>query len=451
MSETDFDCSDVGANTVTLTVTDNNGNESTCTSTITVEDNVDPIIASDAQDETVECDGAGNTTALNAWLSANGNAGAVTDNCAFDSWSNDYDAANFVTNCGQSGYVDVIFTATDVNGNTATTTATFTIEDTTIPFIVPTYLSVTVECDGSGNVADYDTWHGIWETEVAVTDICSGVSYGVTGEIITDDCGETGSVVKMYTLTDGCGNSVDTTISFTIEDTTPPAFLETLPADGTFECDNVPAAETLTATDICSGDAAVNFTETTAAGSCPDSYTITRTWSTTDDCGNNNTHVQTLTIQDTTSPSIDTAASDETVECDGAGNTAAFSAWLVNFAGATASDNCGVVTFSHNSTGLSDLCGATGSETVTFTATDDCGNTSTTTATFTIEDTTAPSMDVASSDMTVECDGSGNAAELSGWLSSNGGASASDICGGVTWSNDFVALSDLCGATGARR
>jgi len=449
VSETDFDCSDVGANTVTLTVTDNNGNESTCTSTITVEDNVDPIIASDAQDETVECDGAGNTTALNAWLSANGNAGAVTDNCAFDSWSNDYDAANFVTNCGQSGYVDVIFTATDVNGNTATTTATFTIEDTTIPFIVPTYLSVTVECDGSGNVADYDTWHGIWETEVAVTDICSGVSYGVTGEIITDDCGETGSVVKMYTLTDGCGNSVDTTISFTIEDTTPPAFLETLPADGTFECDNVPAAETLTATDICSGDAAVNFTETTAAGSCPDSYTITRTWSTTDDCGNNNTHVQTLTIQDTTSPSIDTAASDETVECDGAGNTAAFSAWLVNFAGATASDNCGVVTFSHNSTGLSDLCGATGSETVTFTATDDCGNTSTTTATFTIEDTTAPSMDVASSDMTVECDGSGNAAELSGWLSSNGGASASDICGGVTWSNDFVALSDLCGATGA--
>ncbi len=44
---------------------------------------------------------------------------------------------------------------------------------------------------------------------------------------------------------------------------------------------------------------------------------------------------------------------------------------------------------------LSDLCGATGAATVTFTATDDCGLTSTTTATFTIEDTTNPSMDVS--------------------------------------------------------
>ena len=33
LSETDFDCTDVGANTVTLTVTDDNSNVSTCTST----------------------------------------------------------------------------------------------------------------------------------------------------------------------------------------------------------------------------------------------------------------------------------------------------------------------------------------------------------------------------------------------------------------------------------
>ena len=30
LSETDFDCTDYGANTVTLTVTDNNSNVSTC-------------------------------------------------------------------------------------------------------------------------------------------------------------------------------------------------------------------------------------------------------------------------------------------------------------------------------------------------------------------------------------------------------------------------------------
>ncbi len=52
-------------------------------------------------------------------------------------------------------------------------------------------------------------------------------------------------------------------------------------------------------------------------------------------------------------------------------------------------------------------------------------------------------------DATVECDGAGNAADLDAWLASNGGASATDACSGVTWSNDFDALSDDCGATGA--
>ena len=51
---------------------------------------------------------------------------------------------------------------------------------------------------------------------------------------------------------------------------------------------------------------------------------------------------------------------------------------------------------------LSDDCGATGMATVTFTATDDCGNSSSTTATFTIEDTTAPAIDMAAMDATVE-------------------------------------------------
>ena len=55
---------------------------------------------------------------------------------------------------------------------------------------------------------------------------------------------------------------------------------------------------------------------------------------------------------------------------------------------------------------------------------------------------------MAAMDATVECDGAGNAADLDGWLASNGGAMASDACSDVTWSNDFDALSDDCGATG---
>ena len=114
----------------------------------------------------------------------------------------------------------------------------------------------------------------------------------------------------------------------------------------------------------------------------------------------------------------------------------------------SATDNCSGVTWSNDHVALSDDCGATGSSTVTF-ATDDCGNATSTTATFTIEDTTNPSIDMMAEDSTVECDGMGNMTALNDWLANNGGATASDACSGVTWSNDIVALSDDCGATGS--
>ena len=84
-----------------------------------------------------------------------------------------------------------------------------------------------------------------------------------------------------------------------------------------------------------------------------------------------------------------------------------------------------------------------------FTATDACGNKIISTATFTIEDTTKPLIDITASDITVQCDGSGNTAQLTTWLSSNGGASATDACSGVTWTNNYTGLSDGCGNTGS--
>ena len=52
-----FDCDDLGPNTVIVTAVDVNGNESTCETTITVEDNTSPI--SECQDITVYLDDLG--------------------------------------------------------------------------------------------------------------------------------------------------------------------------------------------------------------------------------------------------------------------------------------------------------------------------------------------------------------------------------------------------------
>src|SRR5690606_20765286 len=109
-------------------------------------------------------------------------------------------------------------------------------------------------------------------------------------------------------------------------------------------------------------------------------------------------------IIDTVNPVITVEASPLTVECDGNGNAADLTDWLESNGGASATDDCSAISWSHNYTGLSDDCGATGSASVTFTATDACGNTSTTMAIFTIEDTTAPVLDAAPADITVECD-----------------------------------------------
>ena len=51
-------------------------------------------------------------------------------------------------------------------------------------------------------------------------------------------------------------------------------------------------------------------------------------------------------------------------------------------------------------------------------------------------------IDSGAIDITVECDGAGNAAELNAWLADNGGAVASSICGNVTWTNDFTSLNN---------
>ena len=140
------------------------------------------------------------------------------------------------------------------------------------------------------------------------------------------------------------------------------------------------------------------------------------------------------------------APANATVECDGLGNEAD----LACVPGGRHGDRqLQRVTIEHDFTALSDDCGATGAATVTFTATDACGNSSSASATFTIEDTTAPSIDQAASNLTVECDGMGNVFDYLTWQSAQGGAMASDACSGVTWSHEVLETGDDCdGAVG---
>ena len=86
----------------------------------------------------------------------------------------------------------------------------------------------------------------------------------------------------------------------------------TIPADYTAECSDMHPLDEATATDNCGMVTIEEVADTTY--SCPNSYVVTRTFTATDECGNDSTATQTITIQDTTNPML-TIPADYTVEC----------------------------------------------------------------------------------------------------------------------------------------
>ena len=315
---------------------------------------------------------------------------------------------------------------TDANGCTSSCSVTIGIDDITPPSITCP-ADLTLECGDDLN-ENTNTELSDWLGSATANDTGGSVSVSTSynsGEF-SDDCGNTGTQTVTFTATDNCGLTASCQADVIIEDTTAPTI--SCPSDVTVECGGDTSSGstgTATGSDGC-GTATISSSDISVPG-CGDTEVITRTWTATDECGNTNTCVQTITGEDTTAPSIDIEASDDSVECDGTDDPQGeFEAWLISNGGSSASDGCGNVTWSNNSIGLSDGCGATGTETVTFTATDACGNSSSTSATFTIEDNGLPEI-ICPSDITIECSESIDPDHT-------GSATGSDLCGGVTLS-----------------
>ena len=86
-------------------------------------------------------------------------------------------------------------------------------------------------------------------------------------------------------------------------DTTAPV-LAGVPADATVECDSVPVKASPTASDDCDDNPYIAYVEVRKDGNCPNNYTLTRTWTATDDCGNASRKSQVITVQDLTPPVV---------------------------------------------------------------------------------------------------------------------------------------------------
>ena len=132
----------------------------------------------------------------------------------------------------------------------------------------------------------------------------------VNDQIVPQDCQY--YIIRTWTATDDCGNSISTSQNIFVVDNTDP-ILVGVPASMEVQCSDIPAPAVVTATDNCDDNVVPVYTQAIGSGNCP--YTITRTWTATDNCGNTVSSSQILTVIDTIDPVLVGVPADATVEC----------------------------------------------------------------------------------------------------------------------------------------
>jgi hypothetical protein len=366
----------VGATSVTFTATDVNGNTTTSTFTVTVTDDEDPSISGTPGNITQTAD-AGLCGAAVSYTPP-----TAADNCGVDSFTSTHNSGDTFA----VGTTTVTYTATDVAGNTTASSFTVTVSDNEQPVLVGMPSNITQSNDAGACSA------AVSFTAPTASDNCGIASF--SGDAASGDTFPVGTTTVTYTATDIHGNTATGSFTITVTDDEDPVISGT------------PTNITQTA-DAGQCSSAVSFTAPTAADNCGISAffgdatsgdifpvgTTTVTYTASDIHGNINTASFTITVTDDENPIINPASAGQTYQRDG-NEGAAYSAWLAGYGGAAATDNCGIAAWTDNSAGLSDGCGSTGTETVTFTVTDIHSNSSSTTSTFTVIDDFAPSCPV---------------------------------------------------------
>ncbi|MCB0524885.1 MAG: T9SS type A sorting domain-containing protein [Lewinellaceae bacterium] len=395
LSETSFDCADVGTSVVTLTATDVNNNTSSCTAMITIQDNIAPEAL--CQHVTVLLDNTGNGS-TSAGAVNNGSSDAC--GVAFLSLSQ----SNF--DCNDLGANVVTLTVTDANNNTNTCTATVTVEDNGDPNVTCHSATVQLDANGNGTLSTGDVDNGS-------SDACGIVSLSVSETSF--DCSDVGTTVVTLTATDAANNSASCTATINIVDNIQPV---TLCQDVTVQLDAGGNGSTSTAAvDNGSNDACgiSGLSLSQSSFTCANVGTNIVTLSATDVNNNTGTCTATITVEDNVPPSA--SCQDVTVQIDGSGNASVNNSDVND----GSSDACGIGGLSLSQSSFT--CADLGANVVTLTVTDVNSNTNTCTATITVEDNVPPT--AICQDVTVELDANGDGNTTAGAVD-NG---SSDACG----------------------
>ena len=440
-----FTGTNLGNNTVTLSVTDQKGNVSTQTATVNIIDVTPPTITTTNSPNDPEVDSytCGSTFNFNAGLSSCVALVSIAkpiwaDNVGVVSRTQTASNGVALTNFGDIvfgnfpvGTTVVTFTATDSSGNITTCQVTIRVSDTQLPIIT--------NCASNFSV---NNTTGRCNTLVNLTiptagDNCSvaTVTYQTSGATTLNGNNfpnaltlNVGITTIVYTVTDASGNIVQCSYNVTVLDNEKPVIACAVSNQqlnavlGLCSYTHSGTSWNATATDNCSATVAYALTgATTGNGSNLNGVlfnigTTTVTWTATDLSGNTETCSFNVVVTDNQLPVIANTPTN-IITNNAVGNCNAVATWTAP----TASDNCNIATFvsTHNSGDVFPV----GTTTVTYTATDIHNNVATTSFTVTINDTQLPVIANTPTNITANND-LGNCSAVVTWTA----PTASDNC-----------------------
>ena len=183
---TSFNCSNVGLNIVTLTVTDSSGNTNSCTAEVLVQDTLAPTAI--CQDITIELGPDGTATISSADID-NGSS----DNCGEVT----YEVSTTTFDCSDIGSNIVNLLVFDSNGLASECFATVTVLDSATPTAICQDITISLDLDYTATITPADIDGGS-------IDNCTLSNTSIN--INTFDCSNLGPNTVTLTVTDQNGN-----------------------------------------------------------------------------------------------------------------------------------------------------------------------------------------------------------------------------------------------------
>ena len=358
-----FSCSELGKNSVTLTVTDSSGNFQTCTSSVTVIDSIAPVITSCPSDIQIPTS-TGECQALVTWVAPTG-----SDNCSSVSLT----ASHLPGTTFPIGATTVTYTAEDASGNKSTCSFLVSVVDTEKPNIACRDISLYLDASGQANLA-------VEDLDAGSSDNCELVSLSLSRTAFS--CNEAGIQTVWLVGEDASGNKDSCSAQVTVRDTLAPILTcknMSVYLDAAGQVSLSPQDLVESVSDPC-GIASLSVSQTNF--SCEDMGTQSVVLTAVDAQGNVGTCQAQVSIQDTIAPVV--LCRNIIRYLDETGQV------ILNPSDVDegSTDNCEVSTLALSQTTFT--CENLGENEITLTATDAAGNQGTCQATLSLRDTLAP-------------------------------------------------------------